>query len=275
MADFAAELMAEARTRFVRFDSKLWGELVDGPARELARSLQANAPSQRAERLLESYLRLGCEAIGQGYLFPESAGQSFFTLAWNRLIPRSLALLPAHKQGQALADCWNFGENLEHSPAWLRRIALRLASGLDGLGQLEALVGRIAVALAEPQVRLGEQPRIEWVHLAEDDRRFLPGALHFVAPTVACVHDRQRTAAAGGEAATVGVWLSEQPLALGPMGCEEAPGGSSERLDLLDYVQKADRRAADVLNSAANDWRCALTLETSQFLVAMLPSARA
>jgi hypothetical protein len=271
LADFAAELMAEARARFVRFDADLWNQLVDGPARDLARSLQANVPSQRAERLLENYLRLGCEAIGLGYLFPESAGQSFFTLAWNRLIPRSLALLPAQKQGQALADCWNFGENLERSPAWLRRIALRLATGLEGLGQLNSLVEKIAEALAEPQARLGEKPRIEWVHLAEEDRRFLPGALHFVAPTVACVHDRHRSAAAGGEVATVGVWLAEQPLALGPMGCEEEPGGSSERLDLLDYAQKADRRAADVLNAAANDWRCALTLETSQFLVALLP----
>ena len=35
---------------------------------------------------------------------------------------------------------------------------------------------------------------------------------------------------------------------------------------------KQDPRASDVLNAAANDWRAALTLETSQFLVGIYPA---
>jgi len=274
LSDLAAQLEAEAKTRFVRFDARLWRELLDGPARELARSLQANVPPERAARLLESYLRLGCEAIGNGYLFPESVGHNFFSLAWNRLIPKSLAHLPGQKQVQALADCWNLGENLEHQPTSLRRIALRLLTGLQGLDQLEAVVAQIAGALAEPEVKLDDRPRVEWVSLADEDRRFLPGALHFVAnaPTVVCVHDRHRTAPAGGEAATVGVWLSDAPLVLGSMSCTETPEATSDRLDLVEQAQKSDARAADVRNAAANAWRGALTLETSQFLVALLPA---
>lgn len=272
MGNLADELEAEAKTRFVRFDTKLWRELLDGPARELAGSLQASgAPQERSQRLLENYLRLGCEAIGLGYLFPQSVGSSFFSAAWNRLIPASLARLPASKQVQALADCWNLGENLERSPLWLRRIVLRLAGALDGLEGLDGLVNNAATALAEPLAKLDGEPRIEWIDLAEEDRRFLPGTLHFVASTVVCVHDRHRTAQGGGEAVTVGVWLADAPLALGTMGCGEKPGRASDRVDLLEHVQKADQRAVDVLNAAANDWRAALTLETSQFLVALLP----
>lgn len=273
MANLEVELEAEARTRFVRFDARVWRELLDGPARELARALGPNVPPQRAERLLESYLRLACEAIGHGYLFPESAGRNFFGLAFRRLIPRSLALLPAQRQGQALADCWNLGENLERGRPWLSRVALRFAAEIEGLGQLDALVARIAQALAAPERRLDGRPRVEWVPLAEEDRRFLPGTLHFLAPSVVCVHDRQRGVEAGGDPVTVGVWLAEPPLLLGPMGCGETPQSTSDRIDLLEHVQRSDPRAADVLNAVANEWGAALTLETSQFLVALLPSA--
>jgi hypothetical protein len=39
----------------------------------------------------------------------------------------------------------------------------------------------------------------------------------------------------------------------------------------VDDLAKRDPRARDALNSAANDWRAAITLETSQFLVAIYP----
>lgn len=266
MADLAAQLEAEARTRYVRFDAQLWHELLDGPARELAQSLQANVPPERAEKLLESYLRLACEAIGHGYLFRQNVGTNFFSLAWNRLIPRTLAQLPAQKQGQALADCWNLGENLEHAPGPLRRIGQRLLGKVQHLDHLDEGVAMIADALAEPAAKLdGRTPRVEWLDLAAEDRRFLPGTLHFLAPTVVCVHDRSRPE-------TIGAWLSESPVVLGGMNCDESPRLSNDRLDLVELAQKTDARATDALNCAANAWRAALTLETSQFLVALLPA---
>jgi hypothetical protein len=266
VADLPAQLEADARARFVRFDAQLWRELLDGPARELAQSLQANVPEERAARLLESYLRLACEAIGHGYLFRRNVGSNFFSLAFERLIPKTLALLPAHKQGQALADCWNLGENLEKSPGPLRRLGQRLLARVGHLDHLDEGVALIADALGEPGAKLdGRPPRIEWLDLAAEDRRFLPGALHFLAPTIVCVHDR-------GRPETIGAWLSATPVTLGGMNCDEKPAISNDRLDLVERLQRVDGRATDALNSAANAWRAALTLETSQFLVALLPA---
>ena len=273
MGDLASDLEAEARTRFARFDSKLWRGLVAGPTCALAEKLvAAGTPEPDAQKLIESYLRLGCEAVGLGYLFPESVGRSFFTLAWNRLIPASLAALPPERRAPALAECWNLGENLEQSPLWLRRIALRFAERLPSLEALPSLVGDVAKTLAEPDGKLGDKPRIEWVHLADDDARFLPGRVQFVAPTVVVVHDRHRAGQEGDEPITMGVWLSDPPQPLGSMGAFPSPPPASDRPDLVGYVERKDPRTTDIRESAVNEWRGALTLETSQFLIALLPA---
>src|SRR5262245_30986953 len=217
---FVEDLEAAARRRFVNWDEYLWKELMAGPAVELASGLEGAGAGEAARPLLESYLRLGCEAIGLGYLFPAATGvESFFTFAWTQLIPALLPRLPAARAAQALAACWNLGENLESSPPWLRRIFYRLARGLRSLDELGGLAERVGrLALEPPAGSLAAGASSLWISLADEDRRFLPGALHFVAPTVVCVHDRQRTAAGGREAATVGVWLADPPLVLGAMG---------------------------------------------------------
>jgi hypothetical protein len=276
VSDLVAELEQQARARFVRWDPALWRDLIQGPAAELLEALQAaGLPGSHCEALIESYLRLGAEGIGLGYLVPASSGAaSFLTLAWTRLVPKGLAAVPAARQAQTLADCWNLGENLEASPLWLKRIFLRLCAETTTLGSLEALVADVAGrALEEPKERLGPRPRLVWVHLAQEDHRFLPGTLHFVAPTVVCVHDRHRAAAGGRDAATQGAWLTDPPLLLGPMGCAETPGNETpESFERLLDLSRRDPRAADWFAMAANDWRAGVTLETSQFLVALLPA---
>lgn len=276
MTDIVSDLEARARSRFVRWDGTLWRELVEGPARELAASLEAaGLPKEHGRAVLENYLRLGCEGIGLGYLFPASAGAAnFFTLAWTRLIPRGLAALPASRQVATLADCWNLGENLESSPLWLRRIFLRSCGEAQSLGSLESLVSDVAQKALEPPERKLEAPLgVSWVHLAEEDRRFLPGALHFVSPTVACVHDRHRTAAGGRDAATMGVWLSEGPLLLGSMGCKEEPKRDRDLSpNLKRELARLDPRATERFACANNAWRAAITLDTSQFVVVLLPA---
>ena len=274
MSDLVDAVEVEAQQRFVRWNAELWGELVAGPARELVAGLEAaKTPFQDGRALLESYLRLGAEGIGLGHLFPASAGENFLTLAWRHLIPRLLPSVPPSRRAQALADCWNLGENLQTSPAWLGRIFVRLAPSVSRLERLSELVTSVSEqALGEPARPLRESPRVEWIPLADEDRYFLPGALHFVAPTVVCVHDRARGADAGREAPTVGVWLGDSPIGLGAMGCRETPPASSDRLDLVESLARLDPRATDVLNASANAWRAAVTLETSQFLVGLLPS---
>jgi hypothetical protein len=56
------------------------------------------------------------------------------------------------------------------------------------------------------------------------------------------------------------------------MGAFSSPPPASDRADLLDYVAAKDPRTADIRESAVNEWRGALTLETSQFLIALLPA---
>lgn len=275
MSDLVAEIEQEARGRFVRWDATLWRELVEGPATTLAEALARSVEAERAGALLESYLRLGCEGIGTGLIVPASAGvQTFLTLAWMRLVPASLASLPPERQPDALAACWNLGENLEASPLWLRRLFQRVCAGLTSVAQLEATVEEVERrALAPPARRLEQEFRTQWVHLAQEDRRFLPGPLHFTAPAVVCVHDRHRNGEAGQDAATAGVFLDDPPLFLGAMGCTEKPARDPGlRMDLLEELERRDPRARDWLSMAANDWRGAVTLETSQFLVALLPA---
>jgi hypothetical protein len=265
--DLVTELEEAARRRFVRWDPALWRRVLEGPARSLAAALQG-AGEAEAPRILESYLRLACEGIGLGYLFPPEVGDGFFTHAFFRLIPGGLAAVPPDRRAQALADCWNLGENLEHAPAWWRRMFVRLATEGVALDALPALVERAGrEAFGPPAAGLGTRTLHLFVDLGAEDRLFLPGTLHFVAPTVACVHDRD---ARSGR--SLGAWLVDPPVVLGSMGCGEEPGATSDRLDLVDDIGKRDPRTGDVRNSAANDWRVALTLETSQFLVAVYPA---
>ena len=183
--------------------------MLDGPARELAASLRAaGTDDATAQQLLESYLRLACEGIGLGYFFPPELGEGFFTHAFFRLIPAGLAALPPEKRAQALADCWNLGENLEHAPAWWRRMFVRLSDGAS-LGALQALVVRASRdALGEPSARLAGRTLHLLIDLGAEDRQFLPGALHFVAPTVVCVHDRHE--AAVGDARSASGWWTRR-----------------------------------------------------------------
>jgi hypothetical protein len=231
----ADALEAEARRRFVRWDPRLWRQIVEGPAQALA-----GAPR-------EAYLRLCCEAVGLGYLFPAAAGrEGFFNLAFLELAPLLLPALAPARQVELLALLWNLGENLESAAPWLGRIFVRVCGGLASLDGLEAVVADVErQALGPPTEPLGVDE--ERVDLAGEDRRFLPGPLHFVAPTVVCVHDRLRAGV------SLGVWLAAPPLVLGPMGCGAdvaAAGGDG-----------------DAFAAAANEWRRATALVTSQRVV--------
>jgi hypothetical protein len=274
VADLVAEIERLARGRHVRWDGALWGRIVEGPARALATSLRSSgSDAASADALLESYLRLAAEGIGLGHVFPPEVGESFLGEAVFRLIPAGLAAVPKERRAQALADCWNLGENLEHSPAWWRRMFLRLLGDGASIGELGALVDRASrEALGEPATRLGGRTLHLFVDLGAEDRRFLPGTLHFVAPTVVCVHDRRADEDEAPGRGSLGAWLVDPPVLLGAMGCAAEPVASSDRLDLVDELAKKDPRTADALNSAANEWRAAMTLETSQFLVAIYPA---
>jgi hypothetical protein len=260
------ELEAAAQARFVRWDARLWREVVDGPAHELARGLDAAGPG--GEPALASYLRLACEAIGRGYLFPAAAGrESLFTLAFGRLIPRGLPPLPAPRRAAVLAALWNLAENLETAPVWLARIFYRMAAGWTALERLEETVAEVErTTLQPPDEKLGHEPRAVWLRPATEDRRFLPGRLHFVAPTVLCMHDRVRPGVSQG------AWLVDEPLLLGAMGCEAKPTGARAAGTGWKRLATSDPRFDSAQHGVMNGWRAAATLVTSQQVVALLPS---
>jgi hypothetical protein len=275
---FVAELEANARGRFVHWDAALWQRLVDGPAAELGAALAAAGyAAEAAEEVLRAYLQLACEGVGCGYLYPPEAGrESFFSLAFWTLLPRDLARVPPAAWGEALAQCWNLGENLETSPPWLRRLFARRVRTLGGLAELEAMVTEVSRQVVEAPAEKLAPPALAqvWLVLAEEDRRFLPGPMHFLAPLVLCVHDRLRTGGGGRDAAAIAVWLGDPPLVLGPMRCEEQPALEARMPAPAQALVAADPRVTETYAVCANEWRCAVTQLTSQFLVAILPGAR-
>jgi hypothetical protein len=244
----ADELEAAARARFARWDPRLWRHVVDGPARAL------DGPAAAA------YLELCAEAIGLGYLVPAAAGRdAFFNLAFLELVPAHLGRLPPPRQAEILAALWNIGENLAAAAPWLERILVRVGRGLTSLDRLEEVVAGVErQALGEPTERLGPAAETTWIDLGAEDRRFLPGALHFIAPTVLCVHDRLRADA------SLGVWLGTPPLVLGSMGCAAPPAVAADTA----FVDEP-------YATCANPWRAAAALVTSQRIVARAPSLAA
>ncbi|WP_171818460.1 hypothetical protein [Pyxidicoccus fallax] len=275
MSTFVEELEASARGRFVRWDSALWQELLTGPVPRLGQELAASGDDpEKCEELLRTYLRLGAEAIGLGYLYPGSAGRkNFFTLAWANLIPRLLAEVPEPERAGVLAQLWNLGENLESAPPWVQRIFYRVGQDLFSLSDIEArLRETVAPAMEPPAKQLGGEGTVHFVHLAAEDSRFLPGHMHFLAPTVLCVHDRHRTAVGGREAATQGVWLTDTPMLLGAMGCRETPEYTLDEARALTLLELNDPRVDGWHTTLVNDWRAAATLDTSQFVVVLNPA---
>ena len=271
LATAVERLERSARGRFVRWDAALWRELVRGPAQDLAAGLDHAGAGVEAAPLVESYLALACEAVGLGYLFPASAGrESFFNLAFRTLAPVLLPRLPAGPRGAALASLWNLAENLERAPVWLARIFFRVAQGWRSLERIEDAVAEVErLALGEPADRLADGADVVWINLGDEDRRFLPGRAHFVAPAVLCVHDRVRPGA------SLGVWLVEAPLSLGPMGCATEPAAGSAAGRRWRKLAERDPRFDEPHDAVANAWRAAATLVTSQQLVALVPQARA
>ncbi|MCU0724010.1 MAG: hypothetical protein MUC63_10430, partial [Planctomycetes bacterium] len=154
----ADRIAREARARFPRWDARLWKEILDGPAAELARALDEDGgPADRSRPALEAYLALAAEAAGLGYLYPRAAGRdNAFSRAWFGWLPQGLAAEPPARRAELLAACWNLAENLERSAPWLQRIFLRRIPEDLSLDRLEDATARVSEELlAAPDAPLG------------------------------------------------------------------------------------------------------------------------
>ena len=277
LAELSAPLGDAARERFASWDDELWRGAYAEAARRLEQGLvAARVPPERARALLASYLELAAEGIGRGYLYPPgSAAPGFLSLAWLEALPETLPRLPPERAAELVADCWNLGENLETSPVWLRRIFTRslLERPDRDLSRLRELVTEVSSeALGEPERKLTRGARRHWIHLTPHDHWFLPGRVQFLAPAVVAVHDRLSAQSPQEETPAIGVWLRDPPVLLGPLGRLLPPASDPGlRTDLLEELARSDPSASDWHAMAANQWRAAVTLELSQYLVALLP----
>ncbi|MFB6374351.1 MAG: hypothetical protein ABEN55_14820, partial [Bradymonadaceae bacterium] len=208
----------------------------------------------------------------------ETGRENFFNRAWFDLLPDQLPAFPAERQMELLAACWNIGENLETRPAWLQHLLLAESSVLE---TLEGFESRVAAAtaeiLGEPEGRLDDNPgiRTEWLHLGDYDSRFLPGGVEFLAPGVACVHHRHEDLD-GKPKSSIGISLLGEPDVLGTMQVRDPHGATTGGDDpLWQKIAARDRRVTCICSTVRNAWRGVGTLNTSQFVVAVLPDSTA
>lgn len=194
LAAEAAAVEAAAAPRFARWDPGAWRRHVAGPFRIFA----VRTPTAAVRK---AYLTLSAEALGLGLLDREGFAR------W--MILRHLPY-QSGVEVPTLAALWNVAEGLAAAPLWLQRLAsASVTAPTTALPQVAATLQR---ALGEvPPARFSGPFRL--VAHGPPSTTFLPGALHFVAPRVLCVHDRLR---AGAHAA----WeLGDEVRGLGEGGC--------------------------------------------------------
>lgn len=267
LTDIARELSRDAAARHARWDANTWQELVDGPAAALEKSLGLGG-----DAVVRAYLELCAEGVALGYLFPESSQASgFLNVLFRVFVPERLAKVPAPLRLPTLAGLWNLGENLEAQPFFISAIFMRKLQRLEALSNLEALVEDVTAALERNPMPGAPLRRAFWMDASESDRRFLPGGMHFLTPTVVCIHDRFRTAAGGRQAVTTGVWLSETPLGLGPTRCTEGPALTHTPSLEISELQRQDPMVDELFTTTRSDAGLVISLRTSQRIVAVLP----
>lgn len=274
LAGLARKAAAAAKAS-PRFSEALFAEAVEGPSTTLLGNLRAAGWPEKALRaLVGSHLRLSAEAVvlGRPVGFPWAEG-SFLSLALASLVPRLLPAMEPRPAVEALAALFNLGENLLKEPRWLERVFCDELSGLGELTDLGRRVGEVEASVTGPPATpLGEPFRVRWADTSEADRRFLPGPLHFLHPTVLCVHDRLRGPVGKRPPETCAIRLSDPPVVLGHSGCSATPALSTHQaVGLVARAGIDDPRISERFATAANDWRAAVTLKTSQMVVVLLP----
>lgn len=190
----------EGERRFSRWDGALFRAFVEGPADRLLSAISGGDTGSVA-RVFEAYLRLVVEAIGCGYVDASSldpkaqeAPSNLMAVLLARLAP---ALLPKARPSDRvvlLARSWNLAEGLFGEPPWKNRAVAAALSGVDSLSDLDRRLLRVLEAATAPKTRaaLAGPFAVRTIDMREVDHAFLPGAMHFSAPSLLCVHDRKR-----------------------------------------------------------------------------------
>lgn len=134
-------------------------------------------------------------------------------LALTIQIPALLPKTPPGEQVALLAKTWNLAEGLLGEPAWVNRAVAGALANADSLLDLDRRILRVLEAALLPRARasLAGPFSVRSVDTRAIDHAFLPGAMHFSAPALLCVHDRKRKGVHAG-------------LLLGPKGAASLLG---------------------------------------------------
>lgn len=259
--DIARRVCDDAIGRYAHFDTAAWVRMCAALTRLEASLSSAPEPDRRA--LITTWLELGAAGLGAGTYVAGGADDPFAIL-WERLVPDGLGALPAAGRAQALADAFNLGENLAREQGWRRMIfvdGLRRLEHLSGLHDM--LVRRVGLITAEPTRPLGDEPQMVSVDLSAYDKRFLPGAIGMLAPTVFVVCDRERTDDQGDPLA-VAVWAPEGGEAPSVLGAVKAAGVAQRH-------EAASLWSTGIYASARTAHRAAASVITSQRIWVALP----
>ncbi len=208
---------SEGARRFARWDAPLYRAFIEGPG---ARLLGAIRDTEGAVSVFEAYLRLLVEAVGYGYIDAACldknearSPRSLMALALTTHIPALLPKAPPREQMALLAKTWNLAEGLLGEPAWVNRAVAGALANADSLADFDKRIVRVLEAALLPRARasLAGPFSVRSVDTREVDHAFLPGAMHFSAPALLCVHDRKRKGVHAG-------------LLLGPKGAASLLG---------------------------------------------------
>ena len=189
LSDLFTAAAREGLRRYANWNAELFDQMCQGPAVQLAASLEGVAGTRE---VVGAYLVLVREAIACQYL--TCARDTFFERCLVDLVPRQLGLIAADRRLPALAKVWNLCEGLASEPEWLDQYVCARADDVHNIARLdEFLAEALAPALSPAIPSEGRAPyRVTTVDARTIDDDFLPGEMRLCAPRVVHITDRRR-----------------------------------------------------------------------------------
>lgn len=195
----AADL--DGTRRFARWNAAAFTKACRGPARALWEATQRDP---EATPVFTTYLQLLQEGVGQDYFRDTGTNshsdspylvheRTFLEVCFLSLLPRLLPRVPPLERLPLLVKTWNLGEGLLQEPLWMDRYVASRSKELEDLRELESFLIRVLEPVLQAPIRTTWSGPFQQMELDTRGQHedFLPGEMHWAAPTVLCVHDRR------------------------------------------------------------------------------------
>lgn len=194
---FTEQYQNEGARLHASWNADLFQSLCTGPVASVWKSLGPEAKGlEQSKKLLEGYLHLLQEAVGQGYIQNSTGGpwSNMMELVLVKFLPEQLASIKPSQRHSELAKIWNLLEGLLGEPAWINQLVLARALELKQVTQLEQFLVDVLdpVLSPAPTAKFSGPFRQVVLDTKSLDEDFLPGEMTLAAPWVLCIHDRRR-----------------------------------------------------------------------------------